>query len=241
MHDIGNFTLKDMAECSGALRKMGDGAASMEETAKRVVRYFYDRFLDGKTGRPAFVLARLFKTHPYGDLGEELRAAALKMIDTPSPPAAMKCLVLLATARARPEWNSRMTSQGHRVIPLPSEQFVNRMPMVRQLVQELGLEIKMLLQPELKAIMDSAQNTYNVFYVADAVGNKCVPAQKEFVIPFGVRSVIGFGGMLPSGNLYATILFSRARVPPEIAEMFKTLALSIRLGLLPFVGGSVFG
>lgn len=136
MHDIGNFTLKDMAECSGALRKMGDGAASMEETAKRVVRYFYDRFLDGKTGRPAFVLARLFKTHPYGDLGEELRAAALKMIDTPSPPAAMKCLVLLATARARPEWNSRMTSQGHRVIPLPSEQFVNRMPMVRQLVQE---------------------------------------------------------------------------------------------------------
>ena len=56
-----------------------------------------------------------------------------------------------------------------------------------------------------------------------------------------MRSVIGFGGMLPSGNLYATILFSRARVPPEIAEMFKTLALSIRLGLLPFVGGSVFG
>ena len=137
--------------------------------------------------------------------------------------------------------NSPKSSQGHRVIPLPSEQFINCMPMVRQLVQQLGLEIKTLLQPESKVIMDFAQNTYNVFYVADAVGSEHVPAQKEFVIPFGVRSVIGVGGLLPPGNLYATMLFSKARIPPETAEMFKTLALSIRLGLLPFVGGNVFG
>ena len=91
MHDIGNFALKDMAECSGALRKMGDGATSMEETARRVVRYFYDRFLDGKTGQQAFVLARLFKTHPYGELNKEFCALpALNMIGTLSPPASME-------------------------------------------------------------------------------------------------------------------------------------------------------
>lgn len=241
MHDIGNFTLKDMAECSGALRTMGAGATSMEETANRMVRYLYDHFLDGKTGLQAFVLARLFKTHRYDELDEELRAAARSMIGAPSPPPSMKCLVLLATAGARPEWNSRSNSQGHRVIPLPSEQFVNRLPMVRQLVQQLGLEIKTLLEPDPKVIMDLTQKTYNVFYVPDAIGNEYVPAQKEFVVPFGVRSVIGFGGILPSGNLYATILFSRACVPPETAEMFKTLALSISISLLPFVGGRVFG
>ena len=108
-------------------------------------------------------------------------------------------------------------------------------------ITTLGLEIKTLLQPDPKVIMDLTQKTYNVFYVPDAVGNEYVPVQKEFVIPFGVRSVIGFGGILPSGNLYATILFSRARVPVETAEMFKTLALSMRIALLPFVGGTVFG
>ena len=241
MHDIGNFTMKDMAECSGALRTMGAGATSMEETANRMVRYFYDHFLDGKTGRQAFVLARLFKTHRYDELDEELRAAARNMIGASSPPPSMKCLVLLATAGARPEWNFRRNSQGHKVIPLPSEQFVNRVPMVRQLVQQLGLEIKTLLEPDPKVIMDLTQKTYNVFYVPDAVGNEYVPAQKEFVVPFGVRSVIGFGGMLPSGNLYTTILFSRAHVPPETAEMFKTLALSIGIALLSFVSGRVFG
>ena len=35
MGDIGNFALKDMAECSGALRTMGAGTTSMEETANR--------------------------------------------------------------------------------------------------------------------------------------------------------------------------------------------------------------
>ena len=241
MHDIGDFTLKDMAECSGALRTMGAGATSMEETANRMVRYLYDHFLDGRTGQKAFVLARLFKTHPYDELDEELRAAARSMIGMPSPPSSMKCLVLLATAGARPEWNSRRNSQGHKVIPLPSQQFVNRLPMVRQLVQQLGLEIQSLLQPDPKVIMDLAQKTYNVFYVPDAVGNEYVPAQEKFVMPFGVRSVIGFGGILPPADLYATILFSRAHVPPQTAEMFKTLALSIGIALLPFVGGNVFG
>jgi hypothetical protein len=240
MHDIGNFTLKDMAECSSALRKMGTGATSMEEAANQMVRYLYDHFLDGKTGQQAFVLARLFKTHPYGELGEELRAVARNMVGEPSPPPSMKCLVLLATAGERPEWNSRKNSEGHKAIPLPSEQFINRFPMVRQLIQQLGLEVNTVLQPDPKVIVDLAQKTFNVFYVPDAVGNEYVPVQKEFVIPFGVRSVIGFGGMLPPADLYATILFSRACVPPQTAEMFKTLALSVRIGLLPFVGRKVF-
>ena len=46
----------------------------------------------------------------------------------------------------------------------------------------------------------------------------------EFVIPFGIRSVLGFGGMLPSGNVFAVILFAQIHVPRDIAEFFKTLA-----------------
>ena len=84
--------------------------------------------------------------------------------------------------------------------------------------------------------MDLAEKAYNVFYVPEAIGSQYVPVQEEFVIPFGIRSVLGFGGILPSGNLFAIIMFSRVRIEPDTAEMFKTLALSAKVAILPFVG-----
>jgi hypothetical protein len=148
----------------------------------------------------------------------------------------MKCLVLLASAGMNPKWNSRKDSGKHQAIPLPSEQFVEQFPMVRQLVQQLGLEVNSILQPDPAVLMDLAEKAYNVFYVPEAIGSQYVPVQEEFVIPFGIRSVLGFGGILPSGNLFAIIMFSRVRIEPDTAEMFKTLALSAKVAILPFVG-----
>jgi hypothetical protein len=45
----------------------------------------------------------------------------------------------------------------------------------------------------------------------------------------GVKSVLGFGGMLPSRDLFAVILFSKIHIPRAIAELFKTLGLIIKL------------
>jgi hypothetical protein len=89
-------------------------------------------------------------------------------------------------------------------------------------------------------LLDSAQHTFNVFHVADAAGSPHIPAQQEFVIPHGVRSVLGFGGLLPPGELFATILFTKARVPREVAERFRTLALNVKVALLPFAGVRIF-
>ncbi len=240
MYDIRHFSLKDMAQCSSALRSIGADAATMEEVAQRIVQYLYDHLLDGATGEKSLVLARVFKTHPYEELDESRRALALKMLGGVSAPPEMKCLTLLATVGVKAEWNSRRQSTGHQTIPLPSEQFVDRFPMIRQLIQQLGVEVNTLLLPDAAVLADMAQTTYNVFYVPNAVGNQYVPAQEEFVIPYGVRSVIGFGGVLPSGNLFAVIMFSRTDIPKEAADMFKTLALSVKLALLPFVGKAVF-
>jgi hypothetical protein len=88
--------------------------------------------------------------------------------------------------------------------------------------------------------VDLVQTTYNIFFVPEAVGSRYVLAQQEFVIPFGVRSVLGFGGMLPSRNLFAIIMFVRASLLPETAEMFRTLALSAKIALLPFDGKAIF-
>ncbi len=60
------------------------------------------------------------------------------------------------------------------------------------------------------------------------------------MVPFGVRSVLGFGGVLPRGELFAVIVFARIPLPPETAEMFKPLALSVKLAILPFANGPLF-
>jgi hypothetical protein len=48
----------------------------------------------------------------------------------------MKCLVLLASMGDRPEWGSRMSSTGHRAIPLPSGELVRKFPMISNLVKQ---------------------------------------------------------------------------------------------------------
>lgn len=240
MPDIGDFTLKDMVEFSAALRSMGSGAVSMEETADKIIHYLYDHLADPKTGEKNCVLVRLFKTHPYGELDRELQEFARGVLNGPPESPAMKCLVLVASAGTEPEWHMRKTSRGHKAIPLPSEHFIEAFPMVRQLIQQMGLEVNTVLQPDPAVVIDMAQTTYNVFCIPDAVGSQYVPVQKEFVIPYGVRSVIGFGGMLPSGNLFAIILFSNVTISREIADLFRSLALSVKVAILPFDGKTIF-
>lgn len=240
MTNPGDFTLRDMVEYSSALRSMGSGAGSMEETADRIIHYLYDHMTDEKTGNRNCVLVRFFKTHRYGDLDPELQEFANGILKGRPPSPDMKCLVLLASAGTEPEWHSRKNSKGHKAIPLPSEHFIEAFPMVRQLIQQMGLELNTVLRPDPSVVLDMAQTTYNVFCIPEAVGSSYVPAQEDFVIPFGVRSVIGFGGMLPSGNLFVIILFSRETVPRGIADLFRTLPLSVKIAILPFDGRSVF-
>ncbi len=234
MYDLKTFGLKEMTECGVALRNIGPEAKSMEDAAYKVVRYFYDNLADQETGKPACVLARLFKTHSYGLLGKELQDFADKISTSESKSPDMKCLTLLATAGELPEWNSRGKSNGHKAIPLTSEKFVRAVPMISNLVSQLGLEINHVIKPNPGILLDIAQKKYNVFYVPEALGSAVIPSQENFVIPYGVKSVIGFGGVFPSGNLFATILFTRVFFEQRVADLFKTLALNIKLALLPF-------
>lgn len=67
-----------------------------------------------------------------------------------------------------------------------------------------------------------------------------MPAQKDFVVPYGIVSVLGFGGFLPDGNLFAVIIFARVPTSPSVAEMFRTVALNLKLGLLALSDKPVF-
>ena len=248
-YDLSRFTLRDMTECGAALRKLGADSPSMEETASRIVRYLHEHLVDGPTGRRSCALVRLFKTHRYDELDDDLRRFANGMMDGRTPGDSMKCLTLLASTGERPEWNSRHESSGHKAIPLPSLQAVARIPMISQLVSQLGLEIGALVandaadaadMADMALLLDAEQRTFNVFFVPEAVGSPYIPAQREFVHPLGIRSVLGFGGVLPRGDLFAVILFTTTTISRETTELFKPLALCAKTALLPFVGRRVF-
>jgi hypothetical protein len=154
--------------------------------------------------------------------------------------AGMKCLTLLASAGVEDEWNSRHQSAGHKALPLPSAESVARSPMIAQLIRQLGVEVTTLLASDQRLMVEMDQHSFNVFYVPDAIGSPYIPAQSEFVEPHGIRSVLGFGGVLPSGELYAMILFTRVPVARQVAELFKTLSLNLKMALLPFVDRRTF-
>jgi len=233
-YDLVNFTIHDMTECGKVLRNIGKGAKSMEEAASRIVHHLYENLVDGQSGNRACALVRFFKTHTYEKLDPELQSYSRNMLGNNSVLPEMKCLTLLATVGENPEWNSRRTSKGHKAIPLPSEQTVHQIPMIRNLIAQLGLSIGMVIKPDPKLLLDTEQKTYNVFYVPDALGSPDIPAQQEFVVPCGIKSVLGFGGVFPSGDIFAIIMFVRVPITEEVADLFKTLALNIKIAVLPF-------
>src|SRR5688572_14744432 len=123
MHKLTNLALSDAIRLGSELRKLGDGAANMEEAASRVTRYLYNELTDDH-GAPATALVRLYKSHPYGALPPPLQRFALGLLGGVTPADDVRCLALLGTCGSVPEWNDRKRSGGHQAIPLPSESAV---------------------------------------------------------------------------------------------------------------------
>lgn len=231
MYDLERFSMADMIVCGSAFRRMGQGTESMEEIAGKIVQYLYGQFSGTDGQESQLALVRLFKTHPFHNLDGQLQSVARRLTGR-EPDPAMKCLTLLATAGGKPEWCSRDLSNNHQTIPLASEEGVAQIPMIANLIHQFGLEISHVLAPDPTILTDLTQRNFNVFHVPEALGSPSVPAQVEFVIPQGIRSCLGFGGMLLGGDLFAVIMFSRVPISSDTASMFKTLAVGVKLALL---------
>ena len=232
--DLTHFTIRETTQCGKEIRTMNHAAASMEEVAGRIVRFLYDSLIDGQTGTRACALVRLFKTHNYAQLDDGLKMFAVNMLGGEAAEPGMKCLTLLGTVGENPAWNSQKTSKGHQAIPLPSEKAVNEIPMMRNLIKQLGISVSQVVKPDPALMMDMEQKTYNVFLVPEAPCSPYIPAQEYFIVPYGIKSVLGFGGMLPSGDIFVIIMFTKVAVLKDTAALFKTLSLNLKLAVLPF-------
>lgn len=246
--DLRSFGLTEMVRCSVALRHAAAGAQSMEDAATRICRYLYAEFgamssaagASERIGGGDCALVRLYKTHPYARLDPALRRFADKAMGDAKARPGLRCLTLLASAGDEPEWNDRHTSRSHRAIPLPSPRIVEQAPMVAQLIRQFGLDLADIVSPSEEFVREMAGRSYGVFHVEHALGSPFIPAQEEFVRRFGIRSVVGFGGSLRSGDIFATILFSRVEITAEVAERFRTIALDVKSALFNFDEDQVF-
>ena len=240
---IDQFSLKDMmtfgAEIRGLVHdviqdenlEVSKGPLNHARCAKalasRLVTYLYDHMVD-ENGDPALALVRLFETRSYNELGGQRQEIAKKIAPDIEP--SIKCLALMATVGQLEEWCDVSRSSGHQAIPLPSEQAVERLPMIMQLIQQLGFELGGILNPDSEIMLGVASK--GVFHVADAKGSPYIPAQENFVEPYGIKSVVGFGDVLPDGNLFAVIMFSKVAISNDVATLLSHLSHSAKLALL---------
>ena len=240
MHDLTRFTQSEATECGNALRALGSAASSMETAANNIVQHLYNNVINSETTEKACALIRFYKTHPYGQLAYGRQEFAIDIMGGAPESQDMKCLSMMATAGEHADWNSRSTSSGHRAIPLASADFVGGIPMIAQLVSQFGIDMGSVISPEPNVIGDLARQTFNTFHIADAVDSPYIPAQDDFVKSYGVKSVLGFGGVLSSGELFVVIMFSKVSIPASTASSFRDLSANVKEAVEPFVGGAVF-
>ena len=239
--DVSDFSLGAMLRTGIALRRAVRDCRTLESAAGAIVRYFYDHCLDLDSGSRTCALARFYATQRYDALEPELQRHAAEAAGlTLPPPGDMRCLALLGTAGDEPAWNSRHLSRAHRVIPLPSAEIVRSAPMIARLIEDLGMDLESVVAGTTAKPTAAESRNYDVFHVEEALGSPSIPAQNEFVIPHAIRSVVGFGGALRSGEMFAVVLFSRAHIPPPSANRFRTIALDIRSALFTLDGSNVW-
>ncbi len=117
---------------------------------------------------------------------------------------------------------------------------VQQAPMIGQLIIQLGIPIASVVRPERAALLETSDPHYNVFYVPQAAGSPHIVAQKEFVERYGIASVLGFGGMLATGDLFAVIIFARVPIGADTAEQFRVIGLNLKMAILPFIRKPLF-
>jgi hypothetical protein len=225
--------LSDVVTYCTGVRGATDGATTMEEAAAQMVRYLRRAFRTTH-GRSAFVLGRFFNTAPWEDLPDDLRDA---LRPATGDPVGVRSVVLLASDGEEPAWGDRRLSPGLPSALLVSVEDAARHPLVTALARELAIDVETFVHGPGDRQVN--RRDLGVFHIPDATDATRVPHQ-SFVAEQGIRSVVGFGGLQPSGNIFALALYARVSLDAEAAAMLPIIAASVKLALLPFVTEPMF-
>lgn len=192
---------------------------SVEHAAQHFTQYIYDQCRSDSESN--LVLSRIFHSFELGALPQELKDKAYEKFGENLSDGSV-FLSLIGTYGQEAAWQHRTRSGGHQVIPLTRES-IPSIPMVARLFQQIGFDLGVLLKEGTASMqMDGVSGAYGMFYVDQAQGSPYIPAQ-DFVSKYGVKSVIGTGVMLPSGDISVYIGFCRVTMGEKVAAGISPL------------------
>lgn len=206
-------------------------AASIEAASQWCVEHVAEAFGDA-------VLVRMFITIPYGSLPERERQAADGVAEAKGNRELLgdrtPVLTLVGTAGVEAAWGDRLRSQGHLGIPLCSAEFVDSIPMIAQLLREMGIDIgedDLALRHQSEKVLSAGW--VGLFHVDDARTSKdgkgrfVIPNQ-DFVDRYGIRCAFGLGKAFGNGSVACLIVFANSLITRDqvsalvpIMNMFK--------------------
>lgn len=230
-YDLERFSSADAVKLSLQLRRLGASASNLTDVANNVVQFLFEHLREGSTGARCCALVRVYVLTSLEHLDDDRQRFAAKLCSDARITDATPCLSLLATAGEEPNWNAPSTSSGHLAIPLPSPEFVTRLPMVRSLFASLGVDVAKMFRADQEIGVSLVEGDLGIFHVPEARGAPSIPAQ-DFVEKYGIRSVLGFGGALPNGDIFTMLMFSKVPIRSDVCDLFKTVALGMKLAVL---------
>jgi len=224
---LSRSTPHDLLDVQDRLRAYLQATTSLEAAAAACVRSLHGEFSE------SIVLARLFVSLPFATLPEALRRKAWDVVETQALHGFVNdrtpILTLLGTYGREPAWCDRNASAHHAAIPLCSQSFVDTIPMIARMLQEMGVDLGLggsggggggggggNEDKHVSRILGSGWT--GLFYVDDARsardehGRRIIPAA-DFVERHGVRTVFGLGKAYANGSIATLIVFTNAIVP----------------------------
>lgn len=231
---LAEMTVDCLVAIATRLRQAADSASCMEDAAEAVVRCLFGELVD-EEGTPACALVRLYVTARLSALDGPLQEFARRAVPDDLGSALSddtRCITLLATTGVEPAWNDRRSSMAHQAIPLVDEDLVARLPMVAGLLRGLGVDAAAVVRPDPSQHAARASRRYDMFFVPDARSSRSIP-DTAFVERYGIHSALGFGGVMPSGELFTVLVFATVAVTEATAELLRSLALTVQSVVVP--------
>ncbi len=217
-----------------------DGEKSIEQMGQKFIDVIYDEFEE------SLALARLFISIPYAELptfrhnfvknlAKQLNIESQLTNNTP-------VLSLIGTRGNEPEWNDARQSKGHLGIPLVSPKFVDTIPMVSRLLNQLGLGLDWITMPNKKFNMETKSDITGIFLVKDAKNdrdsqNRRIIPMQDFVADYNVKTVFGFGGRYIVGkkSIITGIFFSKESLTEETPKKLSPIVKSFKVATMSLV------
>lgn len=245
-HNIRETTVEIIESLDNHIAQVVQSCASLEEAAQRVTNFLFEVYED------SIMMIRFFATIPFHQLPVSTQRAANTLAEAEGITALMRDdtpVLTLLGARGGVEMQNVKLSFG---IPLVSPEFIASIPMIAELLTELGFPVngQKRMRPGIGKNGDFETTSISflsgIFYVPDAQhavnarGEKIISAVDRIAacssdILSKVQTIFGIGGAYIQGSFMTIIVFSRESLDRKTVELFMPVAKFFKTSTIKLV------